>query len=55
MAMALDCRNLSKNVTYVIQYYQSLLGGGGGGEVLEDVALEFCNKKECYICQYYQL
>ena len=51
MAMALDCRNLSKNVTYVIQYYRSLLGGG----VLEDVALEFCNKKECYICQYYQL
>ena len=31
MAMALDCRNLSKNVTYVIQYYQSLLGGGGEG------------------------
>ena len=59
MAMALDCRNLSKNVMYVIQYYQSLLGGGGGGGggVLEDVALEFCNKKECYICdvcQYYQ-
>ena len=26
--------------------------------VLEDVELEFCNKKECYICdvcQYYQL
>ena len=29
-------------------------GGGGGGGVLEDVALEFCNKKECYICDVCQ-
>ena len=28
--------------------------GGGGGGVLEDVALEFCNKKECYICDVCQ-
>ena len=35
-----------------MQYYRSLLGGGGG--VLEDVALEFCNKKECYICDVCQ-
>ena len=34
-----------------MQYYRSLLGGGG---VLEDVALEFCNKKECYICDVCQ-
>ena len=26
----------------------------GGGGVLEDVALEFCNKKECYICDVCQ-